>query len=74
MNNSIFTLLLLSVLLSACEPSDSRPGLWLSGDIEAFPSDWSFADDFTLISVQVATPYVLPHSLTIWGVPVTGSL
>ena len=74
MNNSIFTLLLLSVLLSACEPSDSRPGLWLSGDVEAFPSDWSFADDFKLISVQVATPYGLPHSITIWCVQVNGSL
>lgn len=74
MNNSILTLLLLSLLLTACEPSDSRPGLWLSGEVEAFPLDWSFADDFKLIAVQVATPYGLPHSVTIWCVQVDGTL
>ena len=74
MNNSIFIVLLFSLLLTACEPSDSRPGLWLSGEVEAFPSDWTFADDFKLIAVQVATPYGLPHSVTIWCVQVDGSL
>ena len=74
MKNSIFAVLLFSLLLTACEPRDTRPGLWLSGEIEAFPSDWSFADDFKLITVQVATPYGLPHSVTIWCVQVDGSL
>lgn len=74
MKKSLFTLLLLSLLLSACEPSDTRPGLWLSGEVEAFPSDWSFTDEFKLIAVQVATPYGLPHSITIWCVQVEGSL
>ena len=74
MKKSLFTLLLLSLLLSACEPSDTRPGLWLSGEVEAFPSDWSFTDEFKLIAVQVATPYGLPHSITIWCVQVEGNL
>lgn len=74
MNKSLFTLLLLSLLLSACEPSDTRPGLWLSGEVETFPSDWSFTDEFKLIAVQVATPYGLPHSITIWCVQVEGNL
>jgi hypothetical protein len=74
MNNSIFVVLLFSLLLIACEPSDNRPGLWLSGEVEAFPSDWSFSDDSKLIAVQVETPYGLPHSVTIWCVQVEGTL
>ena len=51
-----YTLLLalISLLLSGCEPSDTRPGFWLSGEAEAFPSDWKFADDFKQIALQVA--------------------
>ncbi len=74
MKRSIFAIVLLGILLSACEPSDTRPGLWLSGEVEAFPSDWSFADDFPLIAIQVATPYGLPHSVTIWCAQVDGKL
>ncbi|MBT70586.1 MAG: hypothetical protein CMQ15_00865 [Gammaproteobacteria bacterium] len=74
MKGLIITLLLFSFVLTACEPSDSRPGLWLSGEVEAFPSDWSFSDDFELIAVQVDTPYGLPHSVTIWCVQVDGNL
>ena len=71
-----YTLLLalISLLLSGCEPSDSRPGFWLSGEAEAFPSDWKFADGFKQIALQVATPYGLPHSITIWCVQVDGTL
>jgi hypothetical protein len=67
-------LAIISLLLSGCEPSDTRPGLWLSGEAEAFPSDWKFADDFKQIALQVATPYGLPHSITIWCVQVDGTL
>ncbi len=74
MNNSIIAVLLSTLLLTACQPSDSRPGLWLSGEVEAFPSDWSFSDDSSLIAVQVGTPYGLPHSVTIWCVQVEGTL
>ena len=64
----------LSLFLVGCEPSDTRPGLWLSGDAEAFPQDWGFTDDFKQIALQVATPYGLPHSVTIWCVQVDGIL
>ena len=74
MKGSIIAVLLLSFVLIACEPSDSQPGLWLSGEVEAFPSDWSFSDDFKLIAVQVDTPYGLPHSVTIWCAQVDGNL
>ena len=49
------------------DPSDQRPGLWLSGEVASeLPSDWQFANDYREIAVQVATPYLIPHSVTIW--------
>lgn len=74
MKKAIFAVLLFTLLLTGCEPGGTRPGLWLSGEVEAFPSDWSFSDDFELIALQVATPYGLPHSVTIWCVQVDGNL
>ena len=74
MKKYILLLILISPLLSSCEPSDTRPGFWLSGEAEAFPSDWTFAENFKQIALQVATPYGLPHSITIWCVQVDGSL
>lgn len=74
MNKPAFTVLLFTFLLGACEPSDTRPGLWLSGEVEAFPADWSFTDNFKQIAVQVGTPYAIPHSVTIWCVQVEGAL
>lgn len=62
-------------MLAACEPSDSRPGLWLSGEAEeSFPADWSFSDQHDEIYLEVATPYLLPHSVTIWCADVDGTL
>jgi hypothetical protein len=74
MKKTILLLVLISPLLGGCEPSDTRPGFGLSGEAEAFPSDWKFADDFKQIALQVATPYGIPHSITIWCVQVDGSL
>lgn len=74
MKTFTLALVLTSLLLAACDPSDRRPGFWLSGDITDFPADWGFADDFKQISLQVATPYGLPHSVTIWCVQVDGTL
>lgn len=56
------------ILLVACEPSDRRPGLWLTGDAAAFPDNWAFTSAYPEIFVQVKTPYFLPHSVTIWCV------
>jgi hypothetical protein len=74
MKKYILVLALISPLLNGCEPSDTRPGFGLSGEAEAFPSDWKFADDFKQIALQVATPYGIPHSITIWCVQLDGSL
>jgi hypothetical protein len=61
--------------MSACDPSDRRPGLWLRGEmITPVPDDWTFTDRFKEIYVQVRTPYLLPHSVTIWCAQVDGDL
>ncbi|TFG95105.1 MAG: DUF2255 family protein [Myxococcales bacterium] len=61
---SLFLLLL--ALASACQPSEQRPGLWLSGEPAPLPEDWSFTDAHSEIAIEVRTPYGLPHSVTIW--------
>ena len=62
-------------LLGACEPEDAQPGLWLSGDeAGALPTDWAFTDEHREIAVEVATPYLIRHSVTIWCAQVEGTL
>ena len=65
-----------AALAAGCmDPVDARPGLWLSGEPAASPpGDWSFTDAHPEIAIQVATPYLVPHSVTIWCVSVDGDL
>ncbi len=67
-------LLLVLACASACQPSDRRPGLWLAGEPAPLPEDWSFTDADREIAIQVNTPYVLPHSVTIWCASTDGKL
>jgi hypothetical protein len=60
--------------LAACNPSDRRPGLWLAGDPAPFATDWSFTDAEKEIAIEVHTPYLLPHSVTIWCASLDGAL
>jgi hypothetical protein len=65
----------LAVATVGCiDPSDRRPGTRLSGDVVAAPSDWSFTNDYKLIAVEVQSPYLLPHSVTIWCAAMDGQL
>jgi hypothetical protein len=64
----------LLLLIAACDPNGRRPGLWLSGDEVAAASDWSFTEQIPEIAIQVHTPYLLPHSVTIWCSSVDGKL
>ena len=70
MSTAIRTSLAITVALSlvgCIDPKDQRPGLELRGDvIQQFPSDWNFANAHREIEIQVATPYLIPHSVTIW--------
>jgi len=70
------TALLVALTLVAClDPSDRRPGTWLSGEVAAeLPTDWSFTDANKEIAIEVATPYLLPHSVTIWCAALDGAL
>ncbi len=62
------------VLLGCIGPSDQRPGLWLSGEEAAFPDDWSFSNAHREIALEIAAPYGLAHSVTIWCASVDGTL
>jgi hypothetical protein len=51
------------------------PGLWLRGERVTKPvTDWSFTDKIKQIKIQTQTPFLLPHSVTIWCVVYNGNL
>jgi hypothetical protein len=53
--------------LAGCvDPSDRRPGLWLSGTvISGDVADWSFANSHPEIFIETQTAWWIPHSTTI---------
>jgi len=63
-----------------CPPTDRSwsckvPGLWLKGEPVTGPvTDWSFTDKIKMIKIQTQTPFLLPHSVTIWCVVYNGNL
>jgi len=62
-------------LLGCFGPEDRRPGMRLPGDpVATLPSDWTFTNDHKEIAIEVQTPYLLPHSVTIWCAEVDGVL
>ncbi len=63
-----------AVLVGCWSPADSRPGLHLAGDVATPPSDWSFTRQYPEIALEVHTPYLVSHSVTIWCAAVGGQL
>ena len=69
-------LLLATLRATGFEPRDCAnaaswscraPGLWLKGELVTTPvNDWSFTDKIQTIKVQTQTPFLLPHSVSIW--------
>lgn len=63
-----------------CPPADRSlscrmPGLWINGEPVTSPvADWSFTDKIPQIKIQTQTPYLLPHSVTIWCTVYKGNL
>src|SRR5580700_8230644 len=63
-----------------CPPTDRSmsckvPGLWLKGEAVTTPvTDWSFTDKIQQIKIQTQTPFLLPHSVTIWCAAYDGNL
>ncbi len=77
--STIAVLVALLLLLSftgfepkGCPPTDrslscKMPGLWIKGEPVTTPvTDWSFTDKIPEIKIQTQTPFLLPHSVTIW--------
>ncbi len=67
----------LAVLLAAgcVDPEGRRPGLRLAGEVVSGPvDDWSFTDDHKQIFLETRTPYLLPHSMTIYCAALDGRL
>ena len=63
----LITVALAGSLIGCIGPSGQRPGLRLSGSVVAeFPVDWSFANEHQEVAIEVRTPYLVPHSVTIW--------
>ena len=49
------------------EPSDMRPGLWLTGELVTEPvTDWDFTNQYEEIFVQTNAWYGIPHSVTVY--------
>jgi hypothetical protein len=63
-----------AAVVGGCAPKDARSGISLSGSDAAWPADWRFTDATETIQIQVHTPYLIPHSVTIWCVEVDGEL
>ncbi|MBV1906035.1 MAG: hypothetical protein KUG75_08150 [Pseudomonadales bacterium] len=58
--------ILIMLVLSACEPADRTPGMWLSGDIETTEvNDWSFSNDHQEIFLETHPWYGIPFSVTV---------
>ena len=64
-----------SLRLLGFEPTDQRPGLWLTGDRVNEPvTDWSFTENHREIFVQTHTPYLVAHSVTTYCTVYEGEL
>jgi hypothetical protein len=65
----VLVLTLFTLRLTGLEPADnganSRPGLWLPGEVVTSPViDWSFTDKIAHIMVETRTRFFLPYSVT----------
>ena len=67
--------LLVVFRITGLNPSQRRPGLWLTGELVTTPvADWSFTDQVPNLKIQTNTWYGIPHSVTINCVSYKGQL
>lgn len=60
----VVVLALITLRAVGVDPSRTRPGLWLAGDLVTTPvTDWSFTDALQNIVVETRTWYFIPHSV-----------
>ena len=71
----VVVVILASLRFFGVAPQDLRPGLWLKGEVAVMPvSDWSFSDDHAEVYLQTNTPYLIPHSVTVYCATYDGEL
>lgn len=71
----IIVMVLATLRFFGVAPQDQRPGLWLTGELPSMPvADWSFTDEHAEIYLQTKTPYLLPHSVTVYCATLNGEL
>lgn len=68
----VLALVVLSI--TGLDAHQRRPGLWLKGDVQSFPADWTFADKYRTIMIETHPWYLIPHSVNISFVTVQGNL
>ncbi|MFT7686595.1 MAG: hypothetical protein ACI9FB_001941 [Candidatus Azotimanducaceae bacterium] len=62
----IVTFALMIFVISACEPADRTPGMWLSGDlVNDAVSDWTFSNDYMEVQLETHPWYGIPFSVTV---------
>ena len=60
------SVVLFACLLSACEPVDRTPGMWLSGElVTAEITDWTFSNEQREVFLQTHPWYGIPFSITV---------
>src|ERR1700722_9610184 len=68
----VLALIVLSI--TGLDAKQRRGGLWLKGDVQSFPADWTFADKYQTIMVETHPWYLIPHSVNIFFVTFQGNL
>lgn len=68
----VLPLVILSI--TGLDPKARRAGLWISGDVQSFPTDWTFADKNQTIMVETHPWYMIPHSVNIFFITDNGNL
>jgi hypothetical protein len=68
----MLALVILSV--TGLDPKVRRAGLWLRGDVQSFPADWTFADKNQTIMIETHPWYIIPHSVNIFFITDNGNL
>jgi hypothetical protein len=64
--NKTLSVVLFACLLSACEPVDRTPGMWLSGElVTAEITDWTFSNEQREVFLQTHPWYGIPFSITV---------
>src|SRR3984957_19073627 len=68
----VLALIVLSI--TGLDAKQRRAGLWLKGDVQSFPADWTFADKNQTIMIETHPWYMIPHSVNIFFITDNGNM